>query len=152
STSTEGAVVKRFSKIFIGIVAGLGLAIVCCAYNALQLHSTGVTPGTASSSESGYKQVRGREPVVFEHVAVIPMEREVILENQDVLINDEKIATIAAAGSFAIPAGALRIDAKGLYLMPGLADMHVHLYDTEGFPSYLAYGFTTVANLNGSSS
>lgn len=33
--------------------------------------------------------------------------------------------------------------------MPGLADMHVHLYDTDGFVSYLAYGITTVANLNG---
>jgi tetratricopeptide (TPR) repeat protein len=136
----------------IGMVAALGLAIGCCNYNALQLHRTLVTPGTASSSESGYWQVRGREPIVFEHVAVVPMDREIILENQDVLINDEKIATISAAGTFAIPAGALRIDAKGLYLMPGLADMHVHLYDTEGFPSYLAYGFTTVANLNGSPS
>ena len=136
----------------IGMVAGLGLAIVCCAYNGLQLHSTRVTPGIASSSETGYRQVRGGGPVVFEHVAVIPMDREIVLENQNVFINDGKITTVAAAGSFAIPSGALRIDAKGLYLMPGLADMHVHLYDTEGFPSYLAYGFTTVANLNGSSS
>jgi hypothetical protein len=151
SPYTEKAGVKRFSKIF-EMGAGLGLAIVCCTCNALQLHSTGGTPGTASSSESGYWQVRGQGPVVFEHVEVIPMDREIILGNQDVVINDGKIVTVAASGSFAIPATALRIDGKGLYLMPGLADMHVHLYDTEGFPSYLAYGFTTIANLNGSAS
>ena len=152
STYTEKTGAKSFSKIFIVMLAGLGLAILCCAYSTRPLDRTGVTPGNSSSTASNYPQVQSGKPIVFEHVAVVPMDRETIVENQDVLINDGKIMTVAASGSFAIPAAAIRIEAKGLYLMPGLADMHVHLYDTEGFLSYLAYGFTTIANLNGSPS
>src|SRR4029453_14294883 len=39
--------------------------------------------------------------------------------------------------------------AKGRYLMPGLADMHVHLYAAEELPLYPVNGVTSVFNLNG---
>jgi imidazolonepropionase-like amidohydrolase len=53
-----------------------------------------------------------------------------------------------------IPDGATRIDARGKYLMPGLADMHVHLaHDDEADPDalvvFLAAGVTTVRNMWG---
>jgi len=44
------------------------------------------------------------------------------------------------------------IDGKGKYLMPGLADMHMHIYqNTEGsdLPLYIANGVTTVRDCNG---
>ena len=53
--------------------------------------------------------------------------------------------------------GATVVDARGKYLAPGLADMHVHLQhrnDTTAFrdaPLYLANGVTTVLNLSGDS-
>jgi hypothetical protein len=44
------------------------------------------------------------------------------------------------------------IEGHGRYLMPGLADMHVHLQGRAKFgdaPLLLAYGITTVLNLRG---
>ena len=56
-----------------------------------------------------------------------------------------------------VPAGALQIDGRGKYLMPGLADMHVHLFPGTGqddlanqqFQLFLANGVTTIRNMIG---
>ena len=85
----------------------------------------------------------------IEHVTVLPMDGRDSLSDQTVLVRGASIARVALAGSFAIPAGARRIDGRGQYLLPGLADMHVHPYDTDGLPSYLAYGVTTIAVMHG---
>ncbi|HEX8690977.1 MAG TPA: amidohydrolase family protein [Longimicrobium sp.] len=88
--------------------------------------------------------------VAFVDVDVLPMDRERVLRGQTVLVRGGTIAAVGPAARVAVPAGAARVDGRGRYLMPGLADLHVHLYDTEGFVSYLAHGVTTVANLHGS--
>lgn len=87
--------------------------------------------------------------VLFENVTVVPMDQDRVLERRSVLVEAGRISAIGPAGSLPFPQGARRIDGTGKFLMPGLADMHVHLYDTDGFLSYLAYGVTTVANLDG---
>jgi imidazolonepropionase-like amidohydrolase len=51
-----------------------------------------------------------------------------------------------------VPEGARHIDGTGKYLMPGLADMHVHLEYTEDpaiLGMFLANGVTTVRNMDG---
>ena len=57
-----------------------------------------------------------------------------------------------------MPAGALQIDGRGKYLMPGLADMHVHLFPGAGqqydlssqqLQLFLANGVTTIRNMIG---
>jgi len=88
--------------------------------------------------------------VAFAGVELVPMDGEHVLHRQNVLVRGGTIAAVGDADRVAIPPGATVIDGRGAYLAPGLADMHAHLYDAEGFPSYLAYGVTTVANLNGS--
>ena len=88
--------------------------------------------------------------LAIENVVVVPMDRERLLPSQTVLIRGSTIVVVAPADSVDIPAEAIRIDGRGRYLLPGLSDMHVHLYDTQGLVSYLAYGVTTVANLHGS--
>ncbi|ADU25605.1 dihydroorotase [Ethanoligenens harbinense] len=48
----------------------------------------------------------------------------------DLLVKDGKIAAVAeSGGNLAAPAGTTVLDARGLYLSPGLVDMHVHLRD-----------------------
>src|SRR6185436_16279743 len=42
------------------------------------------------------------------------------------------------------------IDGKGRWLMPGLADMHVHTWSADDFPLFIANGVTTVRNMFGS--
>ena len=49
-----------------------------------------------------------------------------LLDGQDVLIQDGRIAKIAAAGTIQAP-GAQRLDLKGLTLIPGLIELHSHL-------------------------
>ncbi|HZM16636.1 MAG TPA: amidohydrolase family protein [Candidatus Krumholzibacteria bacterium] len=88
--------------------------------------------------------------LAIENVVVVPMDRERLLPSHTVLIRGSTIAQVAPTDSVDIPAEAIRIEGRGRYLLPGLADMHVHLYDTQGLVSYLSYGVTTVANLNGS--
>jgi len=90
--------------------------------------------------------------VAFVNVGVIPMDREVVVPRQTVVVRDGRIAAIGAAEATVVPQGATVIDGSGRYLLPGLADMHVHLEGRENFgdaPLFLAYGVTTVLNLRG---
>lgn len=41
------------------------------------------------------------------------------------------------------------IDADGLHVLPGLIDMHVHVWGEAELNAYLAYGVTTVRNMSG---
>jgi imidazolonepropionase-like amidohydrolase len=96
------------------------------------------------------------------------MDRERVLLDQTVVITDGKIMSISPALKVKIPKDALRIDAVGRYLIPALADMHVHLeaeafnmmlkpddqlsagnipYDDFLFP-YIANGVTTIQVLS----
>ena len=49
-----------------------------------------------------------------------------VLENQDILITDNRIAAIGASGSLEIPEGTEIIDASGKYVTPGFIDTHAH--------------------------
>ena len=65
-------------------------------------------------------------PVTFVDVTVVPMDKEQILPHQTVVVVGGRITQVRSAASVKVPRGALRIDGKGKFLMPGLADMHVH--------------------------
>ena len=58
---------------------------------------------------------------------VVDLEGKAPIENAVILVEGERIAAIGAAGSVAIPDGAIQVDAKGTWLIPGLMNMHVHL-------------------------
>lgn len=63
--------------------------------------------------------------IAITNVTVIPIDTENSLEGRTVVIEDGKITRIGTGQ--AVPAGASRIDGTGKFLMPALADMHVHL-------------------------
>ncbi len=89
--------------------------------------------------------------VVFKNVTVVPMYDNIILENRDVYIKGSRIDAIVETGTRQENADII-IDGKGKYLMPGLADMHIHLYQDpkgSGLPLYVANGVTTVRDCNG---
>ena len=90
------------------------------------------------------------KPVAFVDVNVVPMDAEGILEHQTVVIRGDRIAQIGRIEDVAVPAGSMRIDGRGKFLMPGLADMHVHIRTRNELILYVANGVTTVFNLNGS--
>ena len=91
------------------------------------------------------------QTTVFVNVNVIPMDTERVLENQTVLVEGDRITAIGPAAEVTVPDGAEIIEGNGAYLMPGLADMHVHLefdYDPHSMRLHLANGVTTIRNLN----
>lgn len=84
-------------------------------------------------------------------VSIIPMTAEVVLQDQTVLIEGDRIVAIGNSDEIKIPRGAKVIDGEGAYLMPGLADMHVHIYEESRdeypmspFNLYIANGVTTI--------
>lgn len=85
--------------------------------------------------------------VAFKHVNVIPMNENIVLSDQVVLIKGDQISEIGESKKVAIPEGYEIIEARGKFLMPGLADMHTHVGHQDDLPPYIAYGVTTILNL-----
>ncbi len=91
-----------------------------------------------------------REPeVAFVHVTVVPLDREVSLADQTVLVAEGKIVALGPAGEIELPPEAQVIPGEGAYLVPGLADMHVHVWDENDLYLFVANGVTTVRNMFG---
>jgi imidazolonepropionase-like amidohydrolase len=65
--------------------------------------------------------------IVFRSVNVIPMDEEQVIESQDVVIENGIITAIGSSGKLKYGKNAQVIDAKGKFLMPGLAEMHAHV-------------------------
>ncbi|MCY4114867.1 MAG: amidohydrolase family protein [Chloroflexi bacterium] len=62
----------------------------------------------------------------FVDVNVVPMDIEVVLANRTVGVADGRVAWIGPASDVDVPPHIPRVDGQGRYLMPGLADMHIH--------------------------
>jgi imidazolonepropionase-like amidohydrolase len=88
--------------------------------------------------------------LAFVGVSVVPMSSETVLADQTVVVRGDRIVALGAAADVVVPDDATRIDGTGRWLMPGLADMHVHTWSPDDFPLFLAHGVTTVRNMFGS--
>lgn len=75
-------------------------------------------PGCATSQQAPAS-------VVFTDVSVIPMDRESVLANQTVIVENGRITYVG--GPRSAPAGATSIDARGKFLMPAIAEFHAHV-------------------------
>jgi imidazolonepropionase-like amidohydrolase len=71
------------------------------------------------------------QATAFVGVNVVPMDREVVLRDQTVVVENGRISATGDSRTTPIPAGAKRIAAEGRYLVPGLADMHAHISAAE---------------------
>lgn len=100
----------------------------------------------------GLAHAAPQEPLTaFVDVSVVPMDRERVLEHQTVIVRGPMIIRVGPARSTRPPHGALVIDGRGGWLMPGLADMHTHVDNPADFPLLLAAGVTTTLNMGGAS-
>ena len=97
---------KVLTSLIIGVIAGM------CA-------------GVAVADQAPRYAHEG--PALISNVRVIDGLGNDAVGNQDILIVDGKIKSIAAGGTLIAPDGAITIDGKGLTAMPGLIDMHVHI-------------------------
>jgi len=97
----------------------------------------------------------GKE-IVFHSVNVIPMDKERVLSNQDVVVKDGRIVAIGDAGKMKFDKDAIIVDGQGKYLIPGLAEMHAHvppIDDIEPMKNVLSLfavnGITTIRGMLG---
>lgn len=72
-----------------------------------------------------------------------------ILADQTIVISAGAISSIHSRGSVALDPNVRVIDAHGKYVIPGLADMHVHLGGPGELPLYIANGVTLIRNMWG---
>ncbi len=89
------------------------------------------------------------KPISFVNVNVIPMDCGRVLENHTVIVKAGHIVAIGPSGTLDIPDGVDRVDGKGKYLLPGLAEMHAHSMDTDDYLLMVANGVTTVREMHG---
>jgi imidazolonepropionase-like amidohydrolase len=82
-------------------------------------------------------------------VALLPMSSDTLLLDQTVLVESGVVTAIGARAATPVPAGKRVIAGNGRVLMPGLADMHVHLDDAADLRRHLEAGVTLVRNMRG---
>jgi imidazolonepropionase-like amidohydrolase len=102
-----------------------------------------------------HAQVPARGSYAFLDVNVVPLDAERVLAGQTV-VADGRIVAMGASGTIVVPADAARIDGRGRYLMPGIAEMHGHIpFSNEDGQAedtlflYVAAGATTVRGMQG---
>lgn len=91
--------------------------------------------------------------IIIRHVNVVPMNKETVLADQVVCIDEGKISYIGPDKGKDIKTKGQTIDAGGQYLMPGLAEMHCHLPAEAEIPRFfdlnLAAGVTVMRSMRG---
>lgn len=83
----------------------------------------------------------------LDHVTVVDVRSGALLNDRMVVVSGERIAAVDSGGTVPLPAGAVRLDASGKFLIPGLWDMHVHLHDPSFLALLVAEGVTGVREM-----
>ena len=94
---------------------------------------------------------RPRGQIVLRNARVITMKGDEVIEHADILVSDNRIATIAPSGALSVPAGTRELDMSGKTILPGFVDTHAHMWPDWGihraqvwmYMANLAYGVTT---------
>ncbi len=98
------------------------------------------------------------ETTIFVNVNVVPMDTEVVLAQQSVVVVDGSIAKIGHVDTVPVPKGSLVIDGTDRYLMPGIAEMHAHVTSANArnvdrlSTLFVANGITTIRGMLGQNS
>lgn len=117
------------------------------AWGVMMLAATATAPTTSAAQPPS-------AVVAIVGVNVIPMDRNVVLRRQTVIVERGVITQVANASAIRVPRGATTVDGAGKYLVPGLADVHVHLAGPMPLQQallklFVANGVTTVLNMRG---
>ncbi len=88
--------------------------------------------------------------IVIRGVAVVDVDKGVLIENQDVVIRGENVEAIVAGDSFSAGDEDEIVDGSSRFLIPALVDAHVHFADPQNFAEMcLVHGVTLVRDLGG---
>jgi hypothetical protein len=91
------------------------------------------------------------QTLVIEDGAIVDTRNGAVLEHRTILVEDDRITRVAHAGEISTPSNAEVVTARGLWVLPGLIDMHVHGSSRADVPLalYVANGVTSIRDLGG---
>jgi imidazolonepropionase-like amidohydrolase len=83
------------------------------------------------------------------HVTIVDTRTGALSRDMDVDVADGRIAAVRRASSAPRPTGAILVDGRGKFLIPGLWDCHIHLsWSTDSaLPLLVALGVTSVRDM-----
>ena len=87
--------------------------------------------------------------LVVSNVSLFDSPTRAVIPNQRVIIRGEHIVSVGAENGQSVASGATVIDGKGKMLIPGLWDMHAHLFAENAFLD-IATGVTTARDMGNS--
>jgi hypothetical protein len=86
--------------------------------------------------------------LILQHINVVDVEKGKIYSDQTVAITGDRISAISKASSFKATATDSLVDCTGQYLIPGLWDMHTHVWAPDYFFSlFLGNGVTGIRGM-----
>lgn len=87
--------------------------------------------------------------LVIEDVTVVDVQAGRHISHQTVVVDGNRVRAVDSVGKVRPPAGARRVSGTGKYLIPGLWDMHVHVwhYPQVYYPLFIANGVTGVREM-----
>ncbi len=100
-------------------------------------------------------RVSDADATAFINVSVVPMSTEAVLEQQTVIVEDGIITLIGGVDQVSIPEDATAVDGTDRFLMPGLAEMHAHVPDSDSaeleryLTLFVANGVTIIRGMLG---
>jgi Tol biopolymer transport system component/imidazolonepropionase-like amidohydrolase len=123
--------------------AGAGGAAAASAKPVYEATRIDVTVTAAKDRPTGTVVLRGAR--------IITMKGDEVIARGDVVVTGNRIVGVGAQGSVNVPGGARVIDVSGKTIMPGLIDVHAHMWPQWGvhspqpymYTANLAYGVTT---------
>ena len=123
------------------LVMSHGLILLC---GVIAMLLPGDRSGASSVSEAD-------DTLAITDVSVVDVGIGETRAGLTVVIRNGVIAQIADAQSVSLPPGAVVVDGRGRFLMPGLWDVHAHLTDATALalPALLAHGVTGVRDTGG---
>ena len=89
------------------------------------------------------------QSLVLTHVTVVDTTGAAAKPDMTVVIVGDRIAEIGKSEAIRPPKNAEIVNATGKFLIPGLWDMHVHWYDKDYLPLFIANGVTGVRQMFG---
>ncbi|MGE3168777.1 MAG: amidohydrolase family protein [Pyrinomonadaceae bacterium] len=89
--------------------------------------------------------------VVLSGAKIVTMKGDEIIPRGDIVVTNNRITAIGPKGKVAIPTGSRTIDVTGKTIMPGMVDVHAHMWPPRDlhqnqvwqYLANLAYGVTT---------
>jgi Amidohydrolase family len=100
--------------------------------NALELTSQGPEPSGS---------------IAVVHATVIDATGASPKADMTILVEGDRIVALGAADEITVPPGAHVVDARGKFVIPGLWDMHVHVFQSEYLPLFLVNGVTGIRHM-----